>query len=187
MDALSKLRHHLRQQRQSIPPAQRAQFAQKVLSKVRHNLHCQPRQKIALYLPNDGEIDTQPIINFLKKRAISIYLPVLFGKKLKFAKLGHTFLKNRFGIDEPDDTAILSAHQMHTIFIPLVGFDHNKHRLGMGSGFYDRTLTFKQRQGRYQHPKLYGLAFDCQQVACLKAQPWDIPLNKIITPTTIYQ
>ena len=53
-------------------------------------------------------------------------------------------------------------------------------------GFYDRTLSFKTRQQNYKNPKLYGLAFDCQEVAKLNVKPWDIKLDAIITPSKIY-
>ncbi len=71
--------------------------------------------------------------------------------------------------------------------MPLVGFDQFKNRIGMGGGFYDRTLSFKKRQQNYKNPKLVGLAFDCQEVAKLNAEPWDVPLDAVVTPTTIYQ
>ena len=57
----------------------------------------------------------------------------------------------------------------------------------MGGGFYDRTLSFKNRQKNYKNPKLFGLAFDCQEVTKLNAKPWDVPLDAVITPTTIYR
>jgi 5-formyltetrahydrofolate cyclo-ligase len=56
----------------------------------------------------------------------------------------------------------------------------------MGGGYYDRTLAFKKQQKMAKNPKLYGLAFDCQEVAKLNAEPWDVPLNAIITPSKIY-
>jgi 5-formyltetrahydrofolate cyclo-ligase len=144
-------------------------------------------QKIALYLPNDGEIDTKYIQNFLENKGFSIYLPILVDKSLKFAKVGKNFIKNRFGIDEPISAQILNANQLNIIFMPLVGFDQFKNRIGMGGGFYDRTLSFKNRQQKYKNPKLYGLAFDCQEVTKLNTKPWDIALDAVVTPATIYR
>ena len=144
-------------------------------------------QKIALYLTNDGEINPNYIQNFLKNKGINIYLPILDNKCLKFAKLGSKFEKNKFGIDEPIATEVLNAEQLDIIFMPLVGFDKNKNRIGMGGGFYDRSLAFKNNQEYNTSPKLYGLAFDCQQVDKIDKQPWDITLNAVITPTMIYR
>jgi 5-formyltetrahydrofolate cyclo-ligase len=41
------------------------------------------------------------------------------------------------------------------------------------------------RQLDYKSPKLYGLAFDCQEVKRLDIQPWDVKLDGVITPNKI--
>ena len=64
-----------------------------------------------------------------------------------------------------------------------VGFDKNKNRLGMGGGFYDKTLSFHLKRKNYRVPKLFGLAFDCQEVDLLESKPWDVPVDGIVTPT----
>ena len=53
----------------------------------------------------------------------------------------------------------------------------------MGGGFYDKTLSFKLKSKNYQVPKLFGLAFDCQEVDYLDSKPWDVPVDGIVTPT----
>jgi len=183
---MQTLRQSIRIQRRSVSASDREKFAKKLLHQVQKIANFQNGQKIAIYLPNDGEINPKYIQNFLKNKGFSVYLPVLIGKSLKFAKIGKNFRKNRFGIDEPISTEILNANQMNIIFMPLVGFDEFKNRIGMGGGFYDRTLAFKKRQQNYKNPKLYGLAFDCQQVEKLETQDWDVPLDAIITPGKIH-
>jgi 5-formyltetrahydrofolate cyclo-ligase len=69
--------------------------------------------------------------------------------------------------------------------MPLVGFDKNKNRIGMGGGFYDRTLSFKKKQKSFSSPRLYGLAFDCQEVDKLDTRPWDVQLDGVITPSRV--
>ncbi|WP_231837129.1 5-formyltetrahydrofolate cyclo-ligase [Candidatus Vesicomyidisocius calyptogenae] len=183
---MKALRLTLRQKRHTINHNNRKKFAQFLLFQTQKLTTFKREEKIAIYLPNDGEIDTKYIANFLKRQNFSIYLPKLIGKKLKFAKVNKFFKKNIFGIKEPIYTKILNTKQMNIIFVPLVGFDKNKNRIGMGSGFYDHTLAFKKYQQNYKNPKLYGLAFDCQKVDKLNTKPWDVPLDAIITPTKIY-
>ena len=184
---MKTLRQDLRNRRRAISSHDREKFSRKIAHQVKKLANFKNGHKIALYLPNDGEIDPKYINKFLKKAKISLYLPILSGKSLKFAKVGKNFRKNRFGIQEPVFTQILQAKKLNTIFMPLVGFDTSKNRIGMGGGFYDQTLNFKKRQKNLRSPKLYGLAFDCQKVDQLSAQPWDIPLDAIITPTRIYR
>lgn len=183
---MQALRQSLRQKRRKIDPSDRIKLAKKLLPQVQKIANFHPSQKIALFLPNDGEIDTKYIQKFLKKQGISVYLPILFGKSLKFAKIGKNFRKNQYGIPEPAFSQTLSAKHLDIVFMPLVGFDANKNRIGMGGGYYDRTLAFKKRASRFSRPKLYGLAFDCQQVDKLDTQEWDVPLDAIITPSKIY-
>lgn len=180
------LRQSLRQKRRTISAPDRRKYSQKLALSVQKNCPLNHVQKIAIYSPNDFEIDTKYIIKFLKNQGFSIYLPVLVGRILKFAKIGKRFKKNKFGIYEPISTQILSPNQMNIIFMPLVGFDKHKNRLGVGAGFYDRTLAFKKRQQNYKNPTLYGLAFNCQEINQLNPQPWDVPLDGIITPTRYF-
>ena len=186
MPIMNSLRHTLREKRRAISATDRESFAEALLVQIQKIAEFQSGQKIAIYLPNDGEIDTKYLEVFLKKQAYDVYLPILDGKSLKFAEVGKNFKKNQFGIDEPVSTQILKAEQLDIIFMPLVGFDQNKNRIGMGGGFYDRTLAFKQQQSS-NAPKLYGLAFDCQKTEKLDVKDWDVPLDAIITPSSIYQ
>jgi 5-formyltetrahydrofolate cyclo-ligase len=75
--------------------------------------------------------------------------------------------------------------ELDVIFIPLVAFDDTGHRLGMGGGFYDRTLV-----NFYNDPSsqttLIGLAHDIQKTLSLPTQVWDVPLPYILTPTQLY-
>lgn len=179
-------RQSLRLKRRAIKSCERERFAKKLLCQVQKIAPVQRDQKVALYLENDGEINPKYIQNFLKKQDVSIYLPILVGKNLKFSKVSKNLKKNRFGIDEPVSNKILNAQQLNIIFMPLVGFDENKNRIGMGGGFYDRTLIFKKHLINYNNLKLYGLAFDCQKVTKIDSQPWDVTLDAVITPSKIY-
>jgi 5-formyltetrahydrofolate cyclo-ligase len=183
---MNTLRQSLRKQRNALSISEQAKFAECLLPQAQQISNFQNGQKVALYLANDGEINPEHIKDFLKNEGIRVYLPILNNKELKFAKLGEKFIKNKFGINEPTATEILTAKQLDIIFMPLVGFDEQKNRLGMGGGFYDRTLAFKKHQ-KHTHPKLIGLAFDCQKIDKLTVKKWDVTLDAIITPTTIYK
>jgi 5-formyltetrahydrofolate cyclo-ligase len=93
---------------------------------------------------------------------------------------------NRYSIAEPklNQTQIIPVSKLDLICTPLVAFDTTGHRLGMGGGYYDRTLEpwFQTKQG----PKPIGLAHDCQQVDRLPIASWDVPLPKIVTPSQIW-
>lgn len=151
-----------------------------------------PAQHIALYLSADGEVDTMPLIKKLWQSGKQVYLPVIHP----FSKGHLLFLHytpdspmvfNKYQIAEPklDQTQIIPAQSLDIICTPLVGFDSTGHRLGMGGGYYDRTLAPWFNTGR--GPKPIGLAHDCQHVDALPIESWDVPLPKIVTPTKVWQ
>ena len=77
-----------------------------------------------------------------------VYLPVIhpFNKhNLLFLRYGEEtqLQNNKFGILEPilDVTTVCPAYMLDVLCTPLVAFDANGARLGMGGGFYDRTLA----------------------------------------------
>ncbi|MFI9651097.1 5-formyltetrahydrofolate cyclo-ligase [Guyparkeria halopsychrophila] len=88
---------------------------------------------------------------------------------------------NRFGITESADPRQRGINSLDALLIPLVGFDARGNRLGMGAGFYDRALA--QRRGR--RPLAIGVAFGCQEVEWLPVDPWDQPLDYIVTDTGV--
>jgi 5-formyltetrahydrofolate cyclo-ligase len=153
-------------------------------------------KKIAIYLANDGELNTQPFINWCWQNKVSVYLPVIhpFSKgNLLFLRYEKTtiLIKNTYGILEPtlDVRNIITVDKLDIIFTPLVAFDTGGNRLGMGGGFYDRTLAnwhIQYQQNKQTKPLPIGLAHDCQKVEKIPFEIWDIPLPKIITPTTSY-
>ena len=66
---------------------------------------------------------------------------------------------------------------MAVLVMPLVGFDADCHRLGMGGGWYDRSLAF--RHERPAPPWLVGAAFAAQRVDALPREAWDVRLDAV--------
>ena len=143
--------------------------------------------KVACYLANDGEIDPEYIIRTAWKLRKHVYLPVLspFQSKLYFApyKPGMAMQLNRFGIWEPTCKPAhwINAWQLDLMLLPLVAFDESGNRLGMGGGFYDRSLAYRRSRTRSLRPKLIGLAHELQCEQRLSVNSWDIPLDMIAT------
>ena len=96
-------------------------------------------------------------------------------------------IKNRFGILEPlfDAKKILKPEELDLVIAPLVGFDENANRLGLGGGYYDQTFAFKKQQ-RQNKPYLIGIAYEMQKLASLAVMDWDVPMDMIITEEKFY-
>lgn len=183
------LRQHIRATRRALSSAQQQIFSQQACQQLITLVKQLKVSSVALYLTNDGELDTTPLIEQLWQLGVQTYLPRLhpFSKgNLLFFRYTETTLliKNRLQIWEPklDITQMRQPEQIDLIITPLVAFDKEGNRMGMGGGFYDRTLANWKKNGK---PYPIGYAHDCQQVDKLPVEYWDIPLPMIVTPTTI--
>ncbi|WP_022941449.1 5-formyltetrahydrofolate cyclo-ligase [Psychromonas hadalis] len=186
-----QIRKEIRQLRNNLPLSTQARDAQQVLLQLIRHPKVQQAKKIALSLNFDGEINTLPFIKWCWENSKQVYLPVVhpFSKGhllfLHYSK-DTEMLKNQYGIAEPklDQRFICPVKQLDLIFTPLVAFDKQGNRIGMGGGYYDRMLApwFIEQSGPYP----IGLAHDCQQVEHLPIEPWDVPLPEIITPSKHY-
>lgn len=179
----SHLRQKIRTQRNALSPLQQQIHAQKITKKIVGGGLLRRAKKIAIYLAADGEINTNEIISLCNRNKVSIFLPCIQADKtLLFRRLGkHKNLKkNRFGILEPHiNQPTCTIQQLDIIFMPLVAFDRRGNRLGMGGGFYDRTLaSYHSRQKR--RTKFIGLAHAIQETE-LQRSEWDIGLDGVVT------
>lgn len=189
-----KIRNEMREQRRSLTSQQQDVAARAIQRQLIRMPAFRQAKRIACYLANDGEIDLSVVIAQIRLMKKQCYLPVLAPlgpRRLWFAPLSRCsrMCVNRFGIPEPMMSArdYASASELDLILLPLVAFDGSGNRLGMGGGFYDRTLAYLNRRDHWKKPQLLGVAHDLQRVDSLDSASWDIPLNGIITDQRVYQ
>ena len=187
------LRRSLRTRRNTLSAEEQRVAARHLAAKLVSTRLFLASRRIACYLPNDGEIGTRFIIEHIRRMRKTCYLPVisrLSHDRLWFAKHEHgvKLAINRFGIPEPVVKAreLARARELDLILLPLVGFDDHGNRLGMGGGFYDRSLAFLRQRSRWRKPNVFGLAYDFQRVNGLEADPWDVPMQGVVTDQAVY-
>lgn len=187
------VRTALRARRRALTGPEQERAARALATRVAATRLFRVSRRIALYLPNDGEIDPQPLLERIRASNKRGYLPIL--SRLKHDRLwfapydgaGPLHL-NRFGIPEPVVPARrwVRAQDLDLILLPLVAFDARGNRLGMGGGFYDKSLAFLRERARWRKPHLVGLAHDFQCVPLLDTLPWDVPLQAVVTDRRVY-
>lgn len=188
----ASLRRTLRHARKSLTQEAQLAAAKDIVGALDSLPEIRSASVVAGYLPNDGEVSLEPFFVHLQDLSpeIRFALPVLHpfcpGHLVFLHYHDATPMKhNRFGIPEPacNVTDVIPTASLDVILLPLVGFDHRGNRLGMGGGFYDRTLAHRHRWA--SSPSLIGIAHECQQVDTLPVQSWDVPLDAIVTPGQI--
>jgi len=180
--SIHDLRRQLRRARRAIPPERRIAAAERLAARLLDLPFAPTSGNVAGYWALDGEIALD-VWQLRLPGSVRYCLPVLHADgRLHFAPFtpGAALKSNRFGIPEPDvpATALLPASAMTLVVVPLVGFDADGNRLGMGGGWYDRSFAF--RQTRPAPPHLVGAAFAMQQVhPGLSPEPWDVRLDAV--------
>jgi len=132
----------------------------------------------------DDEVDVLPIISRCWAASKPVFLPVTSpGRRLRFVEvLRKTCLRRSgFGLLEPSHGAEIHPLELDTVVVPVVAFDNAHRRIGMGGGYYDTTFSALGRPRAPRRPKLVGVAFECQKVRKIKANPWDIALCDVLT------
>lgn len=185
------LRTQFRKKRKQLSIQEQYTAAHSLLTTCLTSTILTQAKTIACYIANDGEIDPKSIIDYCWQQGKSVLLPVLHP----FSK-GHLLFieyhpntatrENVYGIIEPivSSTNICTLANIELILTPIVAFDVKGNRLGMGGGYYDRTLAPIRRDSL--PTQLIGLAHACQQTDILLADSWDIPLDGIATPNQFF-
>jgi 5-formyltetrahydrofolate cyclo-ligase len=182
------LRRQLRLLRSGIAAPDRY-AASKALVRLalRHRLLTKGR-RIGLYIPTNSEIDVLPLLERTLSMRSHCFLPIvprLGRKRMWFSQLGDqpAWILNRYGIPEYQHPLArqVRAHSLDLLFMPLLGFDARGYRLGMGGGYYDASLAYLKRLSHWRRPWVIGVAYSLQEVKRLADDPWDIPLDAILT------
>jgi 5,10-methenyltetrahydrofolate synthetase len=189
------LRQSCRQQRNQLTPREQFEHARLATARLLRSPWLQRPKRIAVYLSQDGELSTELLTHQLWKSHHHVYLPVLKtlrGRHMAFARYtpDTPMAPNRFGILEPDipNHQHLTGNQLDVVLMPLTCFDEQGHRIGMGGGFYDRTFQFKRwLPSAHSRPKLIGWAHECQKVESIPSEPWDLPLEGLVSEKHLYR
>ncbi len=178
--AAAELRPVIRQQRRTLPACLQLQHGQAVCRHLQRQPAIRRAQQVGIYLAIDGELDLRPFRQWLLATGRQAWLPVLAGQRLVFRPWPRTapMGRNRYGIAEPLAGPVVSAQALDVLLMPLVACDRRGNRLGMGAGWYDRSLAAIHPETR---PWLVGVAHQFQQIDCIEPDPWDIPLDALVT------
>lgn len=135
---------------------------------------------VALYHPIKDELDTAPLGRALIERGARLALPVVARKNapLEFRAFayGDALLKGVHGSLEPEADAPLAEPDI--VVTPLLGFTRAGGRLGLGGGYYDRTLAGLRAARTIM---AVGYAFGAQEVDALPLSNLDQRLDWIVT------
>ena len=197
-DQKKVLRRFFRDRRQNFTGRERQQSELAIINEISAILEKITSGWIAVYYPFDGEVNLSslwggeyPLIqtekNHLQTHSDNDYSSLInrlvfpvheSGKALQFVrptswKIGKSGLAQAQGPN-------VNLDELGVIFVPSVAFcKKTGKRLGLGGGHYDRTLILRE-ENSWTLPT-FGVGFSFQQHSPLPSEPWDIPLDGLIS------
>ena len=137
-----------------------------------------------LSIEKNKEVATEPILSLLQGKDKNVVVP----KMISATELHHFLLTddtrfrlNKWAIPEPENGIPISPEQLDVIFVPLLAFDRNGHRVGYGKGYYDTFIANCKAD-----VITIGLSFFDPVPKIEDVGDHDIPLNYVVTPEKTY-
>ena len=174
-------RQRLIKERLSVSAAERQQMSEAIATNLRNELGMVGGKTISSYWPFRGEPDLRALMAQFTEREAICGLPIVTakGQPLTFRswRQGEELELGIWNIPVPANGAIVTPD---IIIAPVVGFDPACFRLGYGGGFFDRTLAAMQTK-----PRVFGVGYASQAIPTIYPQPYDIPMDCIVTEAGI--
>ena len=186
----SGLRSKIRKTRSGIDPQLRKKHDDLINHHLLDYLRNSNHGIVAAYAAFDGEPDLMPALGLLEAEGLTIALPVVQDEPgrsvISFRKWSSDspMKSNRYGIREPVDAEEIIMPDIDVALIPLVAWDENRYRLGMGASFYDRLF---QPYSGLKRPERIGVGYQAQKVDRVPKEPWDVPMHAILSESGIYK
>jgi 5-formyltetrahydrofolate cyclo-ligase len=167
-------------ERDAIGVEERIEKGLAMLAHAGEAIEVGPGAIVSGFLPIRSEVDIRPLMARLRERGARICVPVILDRQtIIFRQLvpGAPLVAGVFGTAWPGPEA--ETLEPDVMLVPLAAFDATGHRIGYGAGYYDRAIARLHQKGL--HPRLIGIAFDCQEVPSVPAEPHDVRLDAILT------
>jgi 5-formyltetrahydrofolate cyclo-ligase len=136
--------------------------------------------RVAIYAPIPGEVGTVDIASAVRRSGGTVFYPLISkAGEMDFfpVESEDALVSGVFGIPAPPPIGGQCGVRdgFSLVVVPGLAFDRSGYRLGRGGGYYDRFLS------RPVADRVVGLAFSWQIVDEVPRDPWDIPVDAVVT------
>lgn len=182
VDEKRELRRRIREIEAGMTEDQRADSNSAMQKRFLGLEQVQQADTILLYASMGREVDTTQLLQVLCRQGKRVLLPCCMPGNEMVARVydPQHLTKHPYGMWEPSpECEAVEKEQIDLILVPGVCYDRTCMRLGRGGGFYDRYLADYQ-----------GVTVGwCREVLLqerVPAEPWDRPVQLVLTEENIY-
>ncbi|ABQ68956.1 5-formyltetrahydrofolate cyclo-ligase [Rhizorhabdus wittichii RW1] len=140
-------------------------------------------RSIAFYVAMGSEMGCAAAIAATAARGIAVALPHVESRSapMRFLRWtpGDPLETGWRGLSQP--AAESAGIDPDLIVAPLLGFDSALNRIGQGAGFYDRAFAALPDARRI------GWGWSIQQRPAIGCDPWDVPLDAVVTEAGVIE
>jgi len=173
-----QLRQYLSQQRQQLSQVDKQRFSEQIGQYALPYLQHEGVQQLLVYKALPFEVNTESL---LQQTEVECFVPrMLEDMAMQWVRVDKStvWVQGDFGVLEPAQGEVWQPNAKKSMIVcPLLGFDRQGNRLGMGKGYFDRWLA---AFGQHVDAQL-GFAFSCQELPNVPVEQHDVPLTTIIT------
>lgn len=176
-----RLRKEILSRRSQLSADFRAAASKRIVEQIAASPYYRKAKVILAFAPFRKEVQIDALLEHCWQDGKHVYLPKVNANErvMQFYRVFDwlDLEQGHYGIREPREScSVLSGEAIDLILIPGAAFDQKKGRLGYGAGYYDRFL----RQ-LVTKPIILAPAFAMQIVAHVPTDPWDYPIDLILT------
>jgi 5-formyltetrahydrofolate cyclo-ligase len=183
----TQLRKRIREARKALP--NKTERSRVIFGHIERLPEWQAARTVLIYVDVHSEVRTRGMLDEWWSSGKRLVMPVCEGTTLKLFELRalDELVPSGFQLLEPDPKwqtpdRFVTLDECDLALVPAVGFDRQGNRLGHGVGHYDRLLA-----NTPPTLPLIGIAFDCQIIDTLPAEPHDVPMTMLATESGITQ
>jgi 5,10-methenyltetrahydrofolate synthetase len=179
-----QLRRELLARRQAVPADRLQDWRLAMDRHLQYGFPGLAKGVVAFCWPIQNEYDARHLVRRLREQGATAVLPVVLAPNMPLIfrewHPGVEMALGKLDIPYPKAGAELVPN---TVLLPMNGFDQQGYRLGYGGGFFDRTL---ESLGDAR-PLVIGLSFELAAIATIRPQPWDIPMDYVVSERGVYR
>jgi 5-formyltetrahydrofolate cyclo-ligase len=171
----------------SLSEAERASAGARIAERVWSVPEIATARTLLLYASLPEEVPTDEIAREAHRRGVVVTYPRCLPatREMALHRLAglHELRSGSYGIREPDPACpILDVGEIDAVLVPGLAWDRAGGRLGRGAGYYDRLFARPDfRAFRC------GLFFAAQELPRLPTDPWDAPLDAVLTERGLWR
>lgn len=178
----AELRGRFIELRRKITEEQQWQLSKAIHEQLDQEPRLAAARTVFSYLSHGREVETRSYLTRLLSRGVRVFTPASNRSLPPLPQLYEVSLSSTGELTEPAEVPGATIDEIDVYLVPGIVWDRRGFRIGFGGGYFDRLLVAARPSAA-----TIGLAFDLQLIEQLPEDPWDIPVQRVVTERSAFE